>query len=94
MVAENDSEKMAKTTDLSGKTKASMFNLYAEALLQTGNLEKAFLWTEKALEYSKHTPAYETKIKICFAMDNIKGTIKKVDENKNIRDFIEFSRIF
>ena len=53
-------------TELKPKTKASLFNLYAEALFNSDQLEQANDWATKSLvESPNHQAAYETKSKIC-----------------------------
>ena len=53
-------------TQLKPKTKASLFNLYAEALFNSNQLDQAADWATKSLtENPNHQAAYETKSKIC-----------------------------
>ena len=53
-------------TQLKPKTKASLFNLYAEALFNSNQLDQAADWAAKSLtENPNHQAAYETKSKIC-----------------------------
>ena len=53
-------------TQLKPKTKASLFNLYAEALFNSNQLDQAADWASKSLtENPNHQAAYETKSKIC-----------------------------
>ena len=65
-LVEESSGEGLQGTQLKSKTKASLYNLYAEALLNSNQLDQAADWASKSLsENPNHQAAYETKSKIC-----------------------------
>ena len=82
-------------TQLKPKTKASLFNLYAEALFNSDQSDQAADWASKSLsENPNHQAAYETKSKICVKIlskdshsqskswDECMENVRKMDYNR------------
>ena len=84
-LVEESSGEGLQGTQLKSKTKASLFNLYAEALFNSNQLDQAADWASKSLaENPYHQAAYETKSKIC-----VKTLSKNGAESENNFAWVE-----